>query len=129
MGKFLKWCIALTVIGTLAGCARTAPVVQVHSTVTAGHTENQVRDAILKAGQQRQWIMTQVTPGVINGRLQARDHVAEIRINYTATSYSINYVSSLNLQSSAGKIHKSYNRWVLNLDRDIQLNLSAGAGL
>ena len=30
---------------------------------------------------------------------------------------------------SDGKIHKNYNRWVRNLDKDIQLNLSAGANL
>ncbi|WP_337262649.1 MULTISPECIES: hypothetical protein [unclassified Serratia (in: enterobacteria)] len=129
MKKTAKWFVALAIMGSLAGCSRTAPVAQIHTTVTAGHTEAQVRTAILKAGIQRQWIMTEAGPGVINGRLQARDHVAEIRINYSATSYSINYANSLNLQSSGGKIHKSYNRWVLNLDKDIQLNLSAGAAL
>ncbi|MCV1468388.1 hypothetical protein MLP13_019910, partial [Escherichia coli] len=34
-----------------------------------------------------------------------------------------------NLQASGGQIHKNYNRWVRNLDKDIQLNLSAGADL
>jgi predicted small lipoprotein YifL len=129
MNKIIKWCAALAVVGTLAGCARTAPIAQINNTVTAGHTEAQVRTAILKAGQQRQWIMSQAGPGVLNGRLQTRDHVAEIRITYSASSYSINYASSLNLQASGGKIHNSYNRWIHNLDRDIQLNLSAGAGL
>ena len=47
---------------------------------------------------------------------------AEVRITYTATSYDIKYDSSLNLQASGGKIHKNYNRWVRNLDKDIQLN-------
>lgn len=55
--------------------------------------------------------------------------MAEVRITYTATSYDIKYDSSLNLQASGGKIHKNYNRWVRNLDKDIQLNLSAGANL
>ena len=50
-------------------------------------------------------------------------------IPYTATSYSINYENSLNLKAADGKIHKNYNRWVNNLDHDIQLNLSAGATL
>lgn len=127
MKNIFKWCVALAVIATLTGCARTAPIDQINSTVSAGHTEAQVRTAILKAGQQRQWIMSQAGPGVINGRLQSRDHVAEIRITYTASSYSINYSSSLNLLASGSKIHKSYNRWVRNLDKDIQLNLSATA--
>ncbi|KIQ50633.1 lipoprotein, partial [Citrobacter rodentium] len=67
-------------------------------------------------------------PGVIRARQQSRDHVAEVRITYSATRYDIQYESSLNLLASGGKIHKNYNRWVRNLDKDIQLNLSAGAG-
>lgn len=129
MKNIVKWCAALAIIATLTGCVRTAPIQQINSTVSTGHTEAQVRTAILKAGVQREWVMTQAGPGVINGRLQARDHVAEIRITYSATNYSIDYASSLNLLASGGKIHKSYNRWIHNLDKDIQLNLSAGATL
>jgi hypothetical protein len=51
--------------------------------------------------------------------------MAEVRVNYTATSYSITYANSQNLRASGGKIHKNYNRWVNNLDKDIQVNLSA----
>ncbi|EPR1454844.1 hypothetical protein ACU0QN_003585 [Citrobacter koseri] len=125
----MKWFTAIAVVGALAGCARTAPIDQVHSSVSAGHTQEQVKNAILKAGVQRQWIMSEVGPGVIKGRQQTRNHVAEVRITYSATSYDIKYDSSLNLQASGGKIHKNYNRWVHNLDKDIQVNLSAGAGL
>lgn len=129
MKQFIKWFAAITVVGALAGCARTAPIDQVHSSVSAGHTQEQVKNAILKAGVQRQWIMSEVGPGVIKGRQQTRNHVAEVRITYSATSYDIKYDSSLNLQASGGKIHKNYNRWVHNLGKDIQVNLSAGASL
>ncbi|EOG8084762.1 hypothetical protein OGW18_01355 [Citrobacter sp. CK184] len=125
----MKWFAAIAVVGALAGCARTAPIDQVHSSVSAGHTQEQVKNAILKAGVQRQWIMSEVGPGVIKGRQQTRNHVAEVRITYSTTGYDIKYDSSLNLQASGGKIHKNYNRWVHNLDKDIQVNLSAGAGL
>ncbi|MDM7086163.1 hypothetical protein QUG53_05370, partial [Enterobacter asburiae] len=94
-----------------------------------GHTADQVKTAILKAGQKRDWIMTETGPGMIKGRLQSRDHSVQVSIPYTATSYSINYENSLNLKAADGKIHKNYNRWVNNLDHDIQLNLSAGAAL
>ncbi|HAT8011333.1 hypothetical protein [Citrobacter rodentium] len=124
----MKWFAALAVVGALAGCARTAPIDQVHSTVSAGHTQDQVKNAILKAGAERKWIMNEAGPGVIRARQQSRDHVAEVRITYSATRYDIQYESSLNLLASGGKIHKNYNRWVRNLDKDIQLNLSAGAG-
>ncbi|HCR2040956.1 TPA: hypothetical protein ONC62_004460 [Enterobacter asburiae] len=125
----VKWCAAAVFVGALAGCARTAPIAQVHSIVSAGHTADQVKTAILKAGQKRDWIMTETGPGMIKGRLQSRDHSVQVSIPYTATSYSINYENSLNLKAADGKIHKNYNRWVNNLDHDIQLNLSAGAAL
>lgn len=125
MKKVGKWFTALVVVGALAGCARTAPIENVNTTVGAGHTTAQVKSAIFKAGAQRQWIMNEAGPGVIKARQQSRDHVAEVRINYTATGYTIKYDSSLNLQAADGKIHKNYNRWVNNLDKDIQVNLSS----
>ncbi|NEN67729.1 hypothetical protein G3W52_27560, partial [Escherichia coli] len=77
----------------------------------------------------RQWIMSDAGPGVIKGKLQNRDHVADIKINYSATSYSIVYVSSINLMAANGKIHRNYNRWVHNLDKDIQVTLAANTAL
>ena len=129
MKKIVKWCAAAVFVGALAGCARTAPIAQVHSIVSTGHTADQVKTAILKAGQKRDWIMTETGPGMIKGRLQSRDHSVQVSIPYTATSYSINYENSLNLKAADGKIHKNYNRWVNNFDHDIQLNLSSGAAL
>ncbi|EIY5065473.1 lipoprotein [Klebsiella quasipneumoniae] len=129
MKKIIHWMIAATVVGALAGCARTAPIDQVNTTVSAGHTAAQVKDAIIKAGAQREWIMSDAGPGVIKGHLQNRDHVADIKINYSATSYSIVYVSSLNLMAANGKIHRNYNRWVHNLDKDIQVTLAANTAM
>lgn len=129
MKKIVQLLTAIAVVGALTGCARTASIHNINTPVSAGHSQAQVRAAILKAGQQRQWIMTDAGPGIIKGRMQSRDHTAEIRINYSANSYSINYENSMNLKASDGKIHKNYNRWVNNLDKDIQLNLSSGAAL
>lgn len=127
MNKFVKWFSALAVVGALVGCSHQAPIENIRTTVGAGHTEAQVKNAIIKSGVQRKWIMNEAGPGVIKARLQARDYTAETRINYTASSYTITYESSLNLSSGGGKIHPNYNRWVRNLDRDIQVNLSADA--
>lgn len=129
MKQYIKWFAAIAVVGALAGCARTAPIDQVHTSVSAGHTQDQVKTAILKAGIQRQWVMSEVGPGVIKARQQTRDHVAEVRITYTATSYDIKYDAALTCRHLVEKFTKNYNRWVRNLDKDIQLNLSAGANL
>lgn len=127
MRKFMQWLAIIAVAATLAGCARTAPVEQIQTTVSAGHSADQVKQAILRAGVQRQWIMTEPAPGVIKARQQVRDHIAEVRIPYSANGYAIHYDSSFNLMASGGKIHKNYNRWVHNLDKDIQANLAADA--
>lgn len=58
MKQYIKWFAAIAVVGALAGCARTAPIDQVHTSVSAGHTQDQVKTAILKAGIQRQWVMS-----------------------------------------------------------------------
>ena len=127
MSKIVKLMAAFAVLAALAGCARTAPVANITSTVGTGHTEAQVKSAILKAGIQRKWIMNEAGPGVIKARQQSRDHVAEVRINYSANGYSINYDSSQGLRAGGGKIHKNYNRWVHNLEKDVQVNLSTAA--
>ncbi|ATF95539.1 Uncharacterised protein [Cedecea neteri] len=130
MKQIMKWFSSAIVVGLLAGCvSRTAPIETVQNNVSTGHTETQVRAAILKAGLNRQWIMNDAGPGVINGRQQARDHRANIIVQYSANSYIIKYDSSVNLMAAEGKIHKNYNRWVHNLDKDIQMNLSTGAQL
>ncbi|MGL4726795.1 MAG: hypothetical protein ACRCWW_20205 [Scandinavium sp.] len=130
MKKLMKWFAAALMVGVMAGCvSRTEPIDTVQSPVATGHTEAQVRTAILKAGLNRQWIMTDAGPGVIKGRQQARDHTANIIVQYSANSYLIKYDSSINLMASGGQIHRNYNRWVHNLDKDIQLYLSTGAQL
>ena len=43
MKKIIKWFAAVAVVGALVGCARTAPIDQVHATVSTGHTAEQVK--------------------------------------------------------------------------------------
>jgi hypothetical protein len=42
-----------------------------------------------------------------------------VDIFYTATTYSIQYRSSINLDESGGQIHKNYNGWISNLVKGI----------
>ena len=59
----------------------------------------------------------QVEPGLIHAVLRRDDWVAEIDIPYTATSYSIKYANSVNLDYNAQKhvIHRNFNKWLTNL--------------
>ena len=125
--KYMKILLALGFALLVAGCT-SRPIVNVTDApvvVRAGSVINadQVRDAIVAAGTGLGWVMTPVSPGVINGRLFLRDHVANIEVRYTAKTYSITYKDSTNLNYRDGQIHKNYNSWIENLDRDIRAQL------
>ncbi|EIU7558797.1 hypothetical protein MNY66_17870 (plasmid) [Moellerella wisconsensis] len=123
MNKFKSAVVAVSLALILTGCTRTAAINTPTTTITANVSADKVKEAILLAGKERKWIMTQVKPGVIDARYVPRGHSVSVRINYTATSYTINYVSSNNMKAGDGKIHKNYNRWINNLDVDIQRNI------
>lgn len=53
MKRYIKWFAITIFISMLSACARTAPVQQISTTVSVGHTQEQVKNAILKAGAQR----------------------------------------------------------------------------
>ena len=76
-----------------------------------------VQRAILFALVAKDWKAQQVEPGLIHAVLRRDDWVAEIDIPYTATSYSIKYANSVNLDYNAQKhvIHRNFNKWLTNL--------------
>ncbi|WP_340615928.1 hypothetical protein [Xenorhabdus entomophaga] len=121
-----KLLISLACVVALAGCARTAPILTPQTTFMTQNSLplTSVKKAILEAGREHKWVMTVVSPGLIDGFLKNRKYDVQIRINYTAKNYVINYVNSHKLRESDGKIHRNYNRWVDDLDKDIQFNLA-----
>lgn len=81
--------------------------------------------AIKSGGQSLGWQIRKIQPGIAQGKLYLRTHVAVVRINYTSSSYSIRYVSSQNLKYDAKKqtIHTNYNGWIQNLEKAIDVRL------
>ena len=70
-------------------------------------------------------VMKKEKAGLIRGKVNVRQHQAVIDIPYSAHDYSINYVSSVNLDDKGkGNIHRSYNRWILGLNQAIQTELA-----
>ncbi|NIY49475.1 hypothetical protein [Cedecea colo] len=127
MMKLKQLLAAAICIFALAGCSaleRTEPVRTPQTIITAHVTTEQVKQAIINAGQGRDWIMSVAGPGVINATQNVRKHSVTIRINYSEKEYTIHYVSSVNLLASDGEIHRAYNHWVNNLDKDIQKKLA-----
>jgi hypothetical protein len=86
-------------------------------------TADQVRAAIVRAGNTLGWQMTPTNPGLVTGRLALRGHIAVVDVRYSPKDYSITYKESTNLDYMNGQIHRNYNGWIENLDRDIRANL------
>jgi hypothetical protein len=117
---------ALAVSALVAGCG-TQPIYNVEQTATTVGkplTQDQVKVAIIRAGAALGWQMKEQGPGMLEGTLTLRAHTAVISIPYSATSYSIKYRSSVNLEESGGKIHKNYNGWIQNLQKGINTQLA-----
>ena len=123
MKKWIKTLIGCAFVVILAACSAT-PIVEVQTPVY-GHDIAQIEKAIMEAGAGRNWFMERVQLGVINAHLIVRHrHRINVRIDYSAKGYQINHVSSQNMKEKDGQIHKSYVRWVDNLDNDIKERLS-----
>jgi hypothetical protein len=126
--RFQAMFVALTVAVAVAGC-NTMPIQNVdQAAVTSASGKplapDQVKAAIIRAGASLGWQMKDEGNNTIVATLTLRKHVAVVAIPYTATSYSIKYRSSENLDEKGGQIHKNYNGWIQNLTRGINTQLS-----
>ena len=118
--------VALGLTLFAVGCA--APIHNVPSVPIATSKPNasldEIGKAIQRAGAGLGWSMQVTKPGHIVGTLNLRNHVAVVDVNYSETSYSINYKDSKNLNYDGTTIHKNYNGWIQNLDKGIRTQLS-----
>ncbi|GHV50240.1 lipoprotein [Deltaproteobacteria bacterium] len=121
----IAFCIALFMMIGCKSTFNTAPVLElrdqsVSKTVPLKDMERCIKEAGIRLG----WKMDTVSPSVIEGTLNLRQHTAVVTIPFTQTNYSILYKDSDNLYAENGQIHKSYNRWVKNLEKEIGIELS-----
>jgi hypothetical protein len=119
---------ALIAAIVLAGCS-SVPIQNVDNAavpMVSGKqmTKEQVRSAIIRAGSALGWQIKDESPDKLVGTLVLRAHTAVVDIPYSASSYSIRYRSSINLDEGGGKIHKNYNGWISNLNRGIGTQLA-----
>ncbi|TSJ89530.1 hypothetical protein FPQ14_08550 [Gilliamella apicola] len=124
--RFVKYIAAFFLVSLLFGCAGKYQTPKNITTPVNGLTKAQVKQAILDSETKGKaafgtWKMEVLNSNTIRGHLFNRKFEVIVDIPYSATSYSINYVSvSPNLQDSSGKVHRNYNRWVNNLDVKIR---------
>ena len=124
--KMLKIIISALALVLVAGCSTSQPVMNMtNNQVPPSLSELDISRAIINAGVSKKWVMREERPGLITGHIQVRQHQANISIPYNTANYSINYVSSVNLDDKGkGKIHRNYNRWINGLNQAIQLELN-----
>jgi hypothetical protein len=87
---------------------------------------DEVQSIIIEATSARGWSPVLEAPGVITATINVRGkHFAKVEIPFSATNYSILYVSSDNLDYNARRqtIHRNYNNWVVKLSGTINKNL------
>jgi hypothetical protein len=127
--------ITLLPLILMAGCSTTHQLINVDngsiSSTSSGEQPSleTIEKAIVKACRRKDWIPRRISAGVLEASVHLRGHQADIVINFDTSAYSITYKDSENLDYRKrynGKeyIHRNYNRWINNLDRAIQSELS-----
>ena len=127
--KKIRLALAVTLMLALAACVRTAPIYNLESVPVVPSSgkplsQAQVRTAIITAGTGLGWRMADVVPGLMEGTLTLREHIAVVEITYSGGSYAIKYKRSTNLNEANGVIHSNYNGWIQNLDRAIRTEVA-----
>lgn len=115
-----RWTMAALALGSLASCARPAPVYNAERSAFLGRSSLAERNRQIKrAGAGLGWAMEDVGPGLIRGTLNVRSHQAVVEIPYDQVRFNIRYSSSTNLNYDGSSIHANYNNWVQRLERQI----------
>ena len=131
MKNFIKICLTAVLVAAMFSGCRTSTLHNIEGTQFAPLnkskvTMDNVSRAIMRAGGGLGWQMQNVSEGEIIGTLILRDHVAKVKIPYTATDYSILYVDSTNLKYDPAEntIHSNYNGWISRLNAAIQTQVN-----
>lgn len=127
----MKITLLAFMLGTalLTGCGTSAPISTVSHTLAAQKTvsSQQMQQAIYNAQQRYGWELQSDNGSQIYARFNKQErHIVDIRIDYSGGGFSIQHAASqgLNHDLSRNNIHRNYNRWVRNLEQDIQSSLS-----
>lgn len=121
--KVLLSAVFGTALLTIAACSTSQPIASYSGTVPASLTHEQVADAIVQAGNSRDWIMKRIDDNTFTATYMSRGHKVVCNVFFDNATYKIDYESSVNMDAKDGKIHRNYNRWANNLRHDIELRL------
>ncbi len=125
MNRSIACAMLILVLAATATDARKKIVNFEKVAIPEGLSLAQVERAITTGIVDRSWIPKVLAPGHVEAALLIRSHTAIIDIKFDESTYSITYRDSINLDYKNGKIHRSYNRWVANLNLALLRRLSS----
>lgn len=120
--------VVLLAVPTLAQAGRNAPIYNPEPIAVGKATLAQVRSVLRTALVKRGWGFKEETPNKMRAVLNVRRHQATVDVDYnTAEGIRIKYKDSVALKYSnedgEETIHRNYNSWIQNLERDIRTEL------
>ena len=122
--------IVFAALLALSACGSNPPVFNIEGSPIPLKTDgsklsmNEISTAIIHAATYKRWTTQKTGEGKIRANIYVRSHTAITDIEFNDESFSIQYVDSSNLEYKNGKIHGNYNKWIGNLNREIQLELN-----
>lgn len=117
------------VVLTMTGCSKSAMVQNIDNTqmLAQGKSLDKVEAAIVQGGINKGWQSKKVKNGHIEMKIVVKGtYLVVVDALYDAKGYELVYKDSQNLDYNAqdNTIHPSYNKWVSNLEREINHVLS-----
>lgn len=126
---FLSFALGACLFAVTACSVNLQPIQTFTGNIPAGITQDDMRKAVYEAGIARGWTLEVIDRNTIRATYAARSHQVVSDVIITGDSYSVQYISSRNMDAADGQIHHNYNRWARNLCHDIQVKLTTQAAL
>ena len=122
--------LAIVLALATTGCGTTKIVNVPAQNVVKQMSQQEIHNAIYRAGVSRGWTMSDASGSVLHATYAKRGFTVTAAITYSPSAYSINYVSSQGLKydPSTQTIHKNYNSWIANLKKQINMEIMLSNG-
>ena len=124
--------VKLNILGIIlsivfVGCGASSVYNVMKSEIKHKVSQENVFNAIKKAGYSKGWVVKKVETGLAKAVLHYENSKAVVEIPHSSNTFSINHVSSANLDhnKTKGTIHPKYNKWVQKFENAINHELKS----
>ena len=124
--------VRLNILGIIlsivfVGCGASSVYNVMKSEIKHKVSQENVFNAIKKAGYSKGWVVKKVETGLAKAVLHYENSKAVVEIPHSSNTFSINHVSSVNLDhnKTKGTIHPKYNKWVQKFENAINHELKS----